>query len=168
MALPSIGVLPVSCPLCTLSQKSPLGFLVILVAAFVLIRTVTGGGVASMPPIFEEQLTFQEALDRSSESGKPVLVFATADWCGPCQSFKRGALSDDRVVDAALSSTVPVYIDIDKDPEARRQAAAIAGLEDIYSVPTLLLIQDGRTIAQYVGGMSASAMLKWLEIANEG
>jgi len=156
----------VSCPLCKLSQKSPLGFLVILVAAVVLIRTVTGGGVAPKPPIFDEHLTLEQALDRSTQSGKPVFAFATADWCGPCQAFKRGALSDKRVIKTALENTVPVYIDIDKDPAARRQAASMAGQEDIYSIPTILLIRDGHLIAQYEGGMSASAMLKWLALAD--
>jgi thiol:disulfide interchange protein len=157
----------VSCPLCKLSSSSPLGFILVLAAAVVLIRTITGGGVAATPPMFEEQFTLQQALDRSSESGKPVFAFATADWCGPCQSFKRGALSDDRVIDAALSSTVPVYIDIDKDPEARQQAAAFAGLDDINSVPTILLIQDGEVIGYHAGVMSTSAMLKWLAKAND-
>lgn len=155
------------CPTCYLTQ-GPLGLIVILFAAVILIRAVVGGSVAPKPPMFQDHLTLQQAVDRSSESGKPIFAFATADWCGPCQAFKRGALSDQEVVAAALSGTEPVYIDIDKDVDARQRLASFAGQNDIYSVPTIMLIRNGEVIAYHEGGLSAAAMLQWLQLGEDG
>jgi thioredoxin-like negative regulator of GroEL len=35
---------------------------------------------------------YQQALRKSSESGRPVLVLISASWCGPCQMVKHHVL----------------------------------------------------------------------------
>jgi thiol:disulfide interchange protein len=125
----------------------------IVVLALLLLRQF-GGGAAATPPAFEGTPTLADA--KVSAAGKPVLVFATADWCGPCQAFKRGALRDRRVTDAIGRLTVPVYLDIDK---AKDDAASLG----IFSIPALVVIREGRASSKLEGVHDAERVVAWLE-----
>jgi len=118
-------------------------------------------GVAPMPPAFEDAPTLDVALDRARDSGTPVLAFATADWCGPCQALKRGALADAEVSRIIAERTVPAYVDLtdSSDPEA----AEAARLLRIRSIPALVLIEDGKEVGRLEGGVGASELHDWLE-----
>lgn len=135
---------------------SPVAFLLVLAAAFVGAQILFrgGGGIAETPAYFAYD-TVAAAMDESRETGKPVLAFATADWCGPCQGFKRGALADERVAGFLASSTVPVYIDVtDSHPEA--------GMLGVRSIPAVYVIgSDGTIIDSRVGSAGASGFLAW-------
>lgn len=143
------------CPTCYLTQ-GPMGFALVLLAAVVLIRTVAGGGVAPVPPMFDKNVTLEQVVDRSKESGKPVFAFLTADWCAPCQAFKRGALADKKVVSYVSEKTEPVYIDIDEHPDLA-QAFGISG------VPTVAILQDGKILDARSGAMPTGMLLAWLD-----
>jgi len=143
------------CPTCYLTE-GPLGFAVILLAAVVLIRTVAGGGVAPVPPMFDQAVSFDQAMEQSKDSGKPVFAFVTADWCGPCQAFKRGALANDKVIDFVTENTQPVYIDGDEHPELV-QSLGVTGY------PTIVLIKDNAILDARSGGMTTSTLLAWLD-----
>lgn len=144
------------CTTCALS--GPLGFGLVLLAAVVGIRAIAGGGVAEMPPLFDPNVTYEDATQRAAESGKPVLVFATADWCGPCQTFKRGALKDASVIDFATSNTEPVYLDIDDHPDLARQFG-------VQGIPAMMMVRDGRIVDRFAGVRSASDTIAWLDQA---
>ena len=148
------------CPTCYLTE-GPLGFAIILLAAVVLIRTVAGGGgVAPVPDMFDSSLTFTEALERSELSDKPVFAFVTADWCGPCQTMKRGALADRRVADVVRTRTEPVYIDGDEHPDIV-QSLGVRGF------PTVVIIRDGKIVDGSSGVMTTPGLLAWLDGALE-
>lgn len=117
-------------------------------------------GHAPVPAAFEAGLTFDQAVVKSRESGKPVLVFATADWCGPCQSFKRGALSEQAATDAILAATEPVYLDVDDHPEVVRRIATMGA--SINGIPTMVLIRDEKAVAHRAGVMSTRELTSWL------
>lgn len=142
------------CPTCYLTE-GPLGFALILLAAVVVIRSVSGGGVAPVPPMFDKAVTLDAAVAESGQSGKPVFAFVTADWCGPCQAFKRGALSDPSVVKYVSTNTEPVYIDGDEHPDLV-QSLGVTGF------PTVVLISDGQIVAGRSGVMNAPSLLSWL------
>lgn len=135
-------------------------FLAAAVAAFVVLRGVLGAGVAPTPPVFEGgPASLRDALARAKEQGKLVFAYATADWCGPCQVFKRTALVDPQVEDFLRRRTVPVYIDIDKAP---RDAAALA----VMGIPSSnLLTPTGEIVARMEGAYSGAALLRWLKAA---
>jgi len=143
------------CPTCYLTE-GPLGFALILLAAVVVIRAAVGGGVAPTPPMFDTSVTFDEAMAASAQTGKPVFAFVTADWCGPCQVFKRGALAEPRVVERVREATVPVYIDADAHPDLV-QRLGVSGF------PSVLLLRDGRVVDARTGVMSAPGLLAWLD-----
>ena len=145
------------------SSTSGLGVLVVIVAGFVAIQ-LWRGRPAGTPAFFEPGVTLRDALAASERSGRPVLAVATADWCGPCQGFKRGALSDTRVAEWIETHTEPVSIDATKP--GNPDAAALG----VRSVPTVILLRGGEELARHEGAMSASAMLDWGErvLASQG
>lgn len=144
--------------LSTSHLSGPLGFGLLLLAAVISIRAIAGSGIAGVPPIFHESLTYEEATQRAQESGKPILVFATADWCGPCQTFKKGALSDAAVIKTATASTIPVYVDIDVRTDLAQQF-------EVRGIPAMIMIRDGRIIDRFEGVRSAGATRAWLDQA---
>ncbi len=141
-------------------SKADLVFLLVIVASIVAIVMVKGNrSPAPLPEVFAEKISLSEASQQSAETGKPVLVFATASWCGPCQAFKRGTLSDPAVADAIKTSAIPVYLDIDENPEA-------ASMFGIRSIPTLLFLKNGM-IVDRAGNMNSSGTIDWLAAAAE-
>ncbi len=130
-------------------KRTDLVFLLIIVAStIVIINARSSSAPAEKPAIFAQNLSFPEATKASAQSGKPVLVYATASWCGPCQSFKRGALSDPEVERLITSRTLPVYLDID-------EYSATASMLGVTSVPRLIVMKDHQILATRVGVMSA-------------
>jgi len=57
------------------------------------------------------------ALAESRASDKPVLLYFTADWCGPCQWMKRNVFTDDALAVAVHGRFIPVRIDHDQRPD---------------------------------------------------
>lgn len=113
---------------------------------------------APIPEGLTQSATIAAAMDASSVSGKPVLVFATADWCGPCQSFKRGELAKDDVVQAIGANTEFTILDLSdrNDTEAGRTADMLG----VRSIPAMVLMQNGEIVARWNPG---SSFQTWLE-----
>lgn len=133
--------------------------LVIPVAVLVLVGYAMrggGGGVAPMPSVFDPSVTLASATAAAKGSDKPVLVFATADWCGPCQVFKRGALADERVATWIREHTWPVYLDIDK---SKNDAAALG----VRAIPCLILLKGESIVDMIDGAHEADVVLEWLK-----
>ncbi len=89
-----------------------------------------------------------EQFDAEIKSGK-VLVDFNATWCGPCQMLKPiiekvGARDDIKV------------LSVDTD-----EVGEVAARYDVYSIPTLLLIEDGNVTNKSVGFIPEPAVLKF-------
>jgi len=132
-----------------------LAFVVVMV---VLVGRGGAGGSAPIPPAFAAGTTLAQAEEAAVAGGKPVLVFATADWCGPCQSFKRGALVDPAVAERIGAGFVPVYVDVDR-------AATEAQRLKVGSIPVLIVLRSGKEVARLEGGANAERVVAWLEQA---
>jgi len=111
---------------------------------------------APTPGMFSEGLTLEQAVDRSAAKDGVVLAVVTADWCGPCQNYKRNGLADERVARWIGEHGEPVYIDLDKDKE-------LAGELGVQSVPTTIFIHDGEPIGAVAGAMSGDVLLNFLD-----
>ncbi len=139
---------------------------VVIVLALLLLQKFRGagggggggdGGVAPTPPVFAQGLTLAQAEGLSRTSNKPVLVYATADWCGPCQHFKRTTLLDPGVVAFIQTNTVPVYLNVD---EHQGDAARF----NISSIPATVLLRGGTMAAKFsAGAVEPDEYLAWLK-----
>lgn len=95
-------------------------------------------------------ITENSEFDNEIQAPK-VLVDFFATWCGPCSSLSP------IVEEIAAENPDLKVIKIDVD-----QAHEIAAKFDVYSIPTLLYIENGKVIRQQVGYMPKSSLLKFL------
>ncbi|MEK6700916.1 MAG: thioredoxin family protein [Planctomycetota bacterium] len=132
-----------------------LSFGMVLVLGVMAYRTFVVGS-AAMPPVFEKSPTLTEALAAQAAGGsgaRPILAFATADWCGPCQLMKRSTFVEPGVVAFIRDHTTPVYVNIDKDPAAATMLSAT-------SIPATYVIVGDRVVASFVGLLDAQTYLQ--------
>ncbi|MFG0257855.1 MAG: thioredoxin family protein [Phycisphaerales bacterium JB043] len=114
------------------------------------------GRTAPMPDVFANGAGLFEAVERSEEEGKVVVAVATADWCGACQVYKREALVDKGVTSWLRDNAIPVYIDVDDEPDAA-VALGVRGL------PATIVIRDGQVLEHLEGAYRADDLLAVLE-----
>jgi len=80
-------------------------------------------------------------LNALLSSGTPVVLLATAAWCGPCKTLKPALEKD---IGAMGGKVTLGILDIDKEQELATQMR-------VQSVPLVLAVHEGRTIDQFVG-----------------
>lgn len=89
------------------------------------------------------------------DSAKPVFVDFWAEWCGPCRMV--GPVVEELAKDyAGKVEFVKVNVD---------EANELAAKYNIFSIPTLMLLNKGQVVAQQVGAASKESYKNMIERA---
>ncbi len=101
--------------------------------------------VVATGPVTVTDATFAAEVERSP---LPVLVDAWAPWCGPCRMV--GPIVDELAKELAGKVRV-AKLNVDDNP-------ATAARFDVRSIPTMLVMVNGREVDRIVGALPKAAL----------
>jgi thiol:disulfide interchange protein len=114
---------------------------------------------APTKPVEITLIGYNEAMKRSAEEGKPVLVMFTASWCTWCNKFKKEVLTDTSVK-ASCQNYLFTMIDADQDKNIVRKFG-VTGL------PSFLITNSKEERLKFEGKyMDVNTFVNWLNNPN--
>lgn len=93
---------------------------------------------------------FQAVAD---ESSLPVLVDVWAPWCGPCRMVSPAL---EKLAGELAGTLKLVKVNADDNPEVSRRF-------EVQSIPTLVLLHDGKVVDKQIGALPEHQLRSWLE-----
>lgn len=101
------------------------------------------------------ELTKQNFQSEVAESKEKVLIDFWASWCGPC-----GMVSPivDEIAEESPAGVKVCKVNVDEQPELAQQF-------QVMSIPTLLVMKDGKPVASSVGARPKQFIVKMIEEA---
>lgn len=103
----------------------------------------------------ELTITNQNFNTEVMQSNKPVLLDFWAEWCGPCRMLAPIVGEIAEMYDGVIKVG---KVNVDEQRE-------LADRFEISSIPTLVLIKNGATVAQSVGYRSKAAVAEMIDKA---
>ncbi len=91
-------------------------------------------------------------FEEIKNSQKPVLLDFYADWCGPCRMV--GPIVDE--IAKERDDIVVGKINVDEEEE-------LAGKFGVFSIPTLVVMKDGKVVAQEAGAKPKALILAMVD-----
>jgi len=103
--------------------------------------------------------SYGRARQRSLQTGRPLVIYVGADFCGYCRKMERGAWTDKSVATLLAARSVPLKVD------AKRESALVRQFR-VRSLPTVIVVSSsGDVLGRRDGYLDAPAMLAFLRRA---
>lgn len=126
-----------------------------IAAAAVLAAILFGAGGRVIAGEGLWETSFDRASAVANDTNHPILMEFWATWCTVCAQMDREVYADQRVV-AAMARTVPLRIDVDREPRLARKYSVDA-------TPTLIVTDSfGDELFRFTGSLPADRMLEVL------
>lgn len=104
------------------------------------------------------------AHEGAAQSGKPVLLFFTANWCVPCRIMKREVFADPEVERALRAAVIPVIIH-----RGEPGADEVFARYEVGGTPvTIFTDSEGQVLDYAVGGIGKTQFLEMLAKLDSG
>ena len=101
------------------------------------------------------ELTKQNFQSEVAESKEKVLIDFWASWCGPCRMVSPIV---DEIAEESPAGVKVCKVNVDEQPELAQQF-------QVMSIPTLLVMKDGKPVASSVGARPEQFIVKMIEEA---
>ena len=101
------------------------------------------------------ELTKQNFQSEVADSKEKVLIAFWASWCGPCRMVSPIV---DEIAEESPAGVKVCKVNVDEQPELAQQF-------QVMSIPTLLVMKDGKPVASSVGARPKQFIVKMIEEA---
>jgi thiol:disulfide interchange protein len=127
----------------------------VLVFQIPSVKRAFGGGVGADGIGWKD--SFSEASSIANQTGRPILIKFTADWCPPCRQMKQNVWPNEQVRQAVETRYVPLVADVDTSEGAR-----LAQQYGVQGIPTIIITDSSGRVQRTGSFMDSNRLLSFL------
>lgn len=102
-------------------------------------------------------ITIEKAIEKAKIENKNILLYFTADWCGPCKYMEKNVFNNDSVKTYIQENFIAIKIN-----ESTWRGEKITNKYKIYGFPTFIILdKQGVEINNHIGLLYSGQLLKF-------